>query len=250
MIARAQNGIMKRPPRIFDLKTTRIPGELYVPRPSRDETEIARRRANPGLLIYEQQAGGFSIARVILENITELPAKKFALPLLGAALLNTAWHSYAEGERGEDARVQRRALKYPPLFEIGSVESLYEALQRTMGVGEIQAAGLVKAHEIGSTRMDKLRMQFGQTAGQAALMATCVIGLEEGGMPGTILRGQKFAQEQAKLLEDSLEPFARELGSAPSVAQLADQDADLTVHWRRNAPTQAYNAYATAITQV
>ena len=60
--------------------------------------------------------------------------------------------------------------------------------------------------------------------------------------------GRSRADLQHQMREASLDLLGRSrmaaiaIGAHPSLAQLADQDSPLSVHWRRNATSQAYDA--------
>jgi hypothetical protein len=239
---------MKTPPKDFDLSTSRIPGSFYVPPKARDPIEIARRHTlAPGELVLEQQQRGVRIARLVLESLTDKQSVDFALPLLGVGSLNTAWHTHAQPERTQETGVRRRRLKYPWLPDWSDRDHLLLGVKHSLTTAETLAARVTLAHSLDLPKLPRLQRDFATSIGEGALAGACIVALGDGPIPGSPLRAQLFAREAGILLAESRLAVAEQVGSAPTLAQLADADSDLAVFWRRNAPDQAFAAYSQAL---
>ena len=242
---------MKRAPRDFDLPTSPMPGLVYVPRKARDPHEIARRRALlPGELVLEQQFKGLRVGRVALAGITERKSVDFALPLVSLAALNSVWHVHAEPERNLEAGIRRRRLKYPTMTDWQDSAHLLEGVKYGLAQGEKLAARLVLLHGTDTAELARVKRDFATCVGNAALAGAVVTGLGENPIPGSPLRAQQVAREYGLRLLESRAAVAEQIGSAPTLAQLADRDSDLSVYWRRNAPDQAHAALVDAQLEV
>ena len=236
-----------KPYKDFDLTSTHIVDNHYVPPKARRSDEIARRHSLPrGTVLLEKQRDGISIASDILQQDYDQPDKDFIIETLGASALNTSWYTFAQS-----APVMRRRLKLPELADD-------QADWR-----ETRPGLLVKIREglVGATHMaEKVRMSHVnrlETRRQTTLLGRQLgnVSLKIASLPiaNTAMGQSAFdIQEAARLrsLEalETARTFAdRTLGLHPSIAQLADPDSPLSVYWRRNAPNEAHNAYEQAL---
>jgi hypothetical protein len=245
---------MKQPNifRDFDLPTMHLEDMKHFVTPkSRDPYEIARRRELPkGVLAYEQQRKGLLVAQTALQSIDDPFNLNFAAELLAASTINSAWYVLARG-----APVMRRRLKLPILAGDDADYSLDRQAIRRGAVGElsnatsqadVHLAMLHYRHE----HAKKAQFRLGQIIGNAGLTLACVgIGevqllemaeLRADKVQNRVRRRGLLALHHAQILTD-------QLGTAPSLAQLASPDSDLAVHWRRNAPEQAFSALEAAM---
>jgi hypothetical protein len=224
-----------------------MPGEYYVPPKARNASEIARRRSLiRGELVLEHQQGGLYVARTALAAVTDRESLDFALPIVNLSALNSAWHMYAEPERTLNDSIRRRRLKLPIMKDWQDGTHLLEGVKHSLAQGQELAARLVLLHGTETKEYEHVRRDFSVCVGNAALAGAAAAGLGEDPIPGSPLRAQQFAREQAFRLLESRAAVAARIGSAPTLAQMADTDSDLSVWWRRNAPDQAYTAYRDA----
>jgi hypothetical protein len=237
---------MTRPPKSLDLSTSRMPGTFYVPPKARDAAEIARRRTlAPGELILEQQQAGLVIARRTLEAVTTRPALQFAGWLIAASALNSVWHSFAQPARRTES-VRRRQLQYAWLTDWSDGTALLTDVKQSMQRAEPLAAQLTRAHAQRVPRLEEYQKGFGRYVGNMSLALACAIAAGESPLPRSPLLAQQFAREQGIQLVESRHDLATEIGTTPTLAQFADSDSDVSVHWRRHAPDEAYVAYQEA----
>lgn len=233
----------------FDLPVKHLDGagEHYVPPKARDPLEIERRQQlAPGVLLVEFQRKGIKIARSILEYVMEEEDTMFATRTLGAAALNTAWYNYARGAQD----VMRRKLTLPPLETYGygldkpfiiadAVEEMQEA--------ERQADAQVNEAHWNKRVLPTRKKAIGIHLGNSALTLACTPyanAIESSYSPAFHLYLAR--QGALEILEDS-RTLHKQVGSNPTLAQLADTDSPLSVYWRRAANDLAYEALEQAV---
>ncbi len=219
-----------------------------MPAKARDEYEIERRRRlHPGSLLAEQQVTGLRVALGILERVHERPDINFASELLAATSINTSWYAVAR-----DSLAMRRRLYLPVL-----ADDTLDFRMSAAGVHSEAHGGIAEAGVLAERMRDELktgvklkrsREEFGRSIGNASLSIAC---MELG---SAHLRMRAFEAQEAARLQGlkALERgrgLERNLGVAPSIAQLAEPDSPLSVHWRRTAPNGAYQAYEAAIAE-
>lgn len=242
--------------RDFDLPVAHLSSNRdYIPPKTHDRAEAARRRdLNPGTLRYEMQERGLIVARTILQEVTEEEARMFASDMLGKAMLNSAWYSYAQ--RRTD--VMRRRLKLPIMLHDRNrdASTLYEDTVAMVGRAGDYAHQLVIAHECMPERVDARQHDVGRVMGNAGLRLALVSPVVRGEFP---LPGHdteeplsdKDMQDKVRMIAMSTLTDARMMaGQAqvhPSVAQLADPYSPLSVHWYRSAPGSAQTAITDAL---
>jgi len=251
---------MKTAPSDFDVSTSPLRGDPFIPPKSHNSREIARRRAMvPGELRLEFQRNGIYVGRTALAAVTEPESVRFILHLLAHSGLNSAWHTFAEDERNIPESIRRRRLKLPRLKEYRDADELLQVgVKDALGRGEELAGRLLELHRVEadptspnrSKKYDRAVRDFATCVGNASLAGACVLGLGDSPIPGTVYRAQIFAREQAFQLGESRERVAEEIGSIPSYAQLAYPYSDESVYWRHNAPDQAHDAFVTTQNEV
>lgn len=235
----------------FDLPVRHQPKGLdYVPPKARDEEEAMRRRLMPaGTLMADQQCDGIAITADILTGLEDPRDLAFASRLLGASALNTSWYLFAR-----NASVMRRRLKLPNLTvpeddvrpdTLELIQSRDLRLEDVRGRSRTYAS--IVAFGFGEMLLDNHRNRLGRNIGNSALAIATV----DLGDVFTFGSSDDFEVQDAvrrralRTLTDARE-LGVELHTAPSLAQLADPDSDLSVFWRRNAPNGALMAYEQA----
>lgn len=232
----------------FDLPRQHLGGEgHYIPPRARDKDEIARRRSLPsGILLLEQQRRGLEIAGSILTLVKEDEDIKFTAKMIGMAALNTGWYAFAQNAPD----VMRRRLLLPKLADHETDwRQTAEGLQieAVNGIHEVHdiAALMIDRHEA-KTRGRAIPTALGRRIGNVSLQFGA-IHHNATNVAGTAFEVQKHVRDTSLDILESTREFGIKTGSHPSIAQLADPDSPLAVHWRRTAPDGAYEAYETAV---
>lgn len=238
---------MKKPYKHFDLPTQHLAGEQhYVPSRARNAEEIERRRMRPrGALVAEQQWRGLEIAGYMLAAQEDTKTAAFIGRLLAASALNSAWYGFAAR-----SDVMRRRL-HLPLVPVATLEdhtasasSLEQATQHTKDAATA-SKGLVRAIEAQTPYRHQGKEHVGRTVGNAALSIAC---LPLGDYPvfeTSFVAQQAARQYSLEALQDA-RALQHDLGTSPSLAQLADPDSDLSLYIRREAPDAIYAAFEEA----
>lgn len=239
---------MNKPRTHFDLTREHLSERgHYIPPKARDAEEIARRRSLPaGTLIAEQQARGLEIAHDILASVEPGEDMLFTTRMLGMAALNSSWYMF-----GQDASdVMRRRLWLPKMADDDTGYRQSAAELRTTTIDSLDGAHSM-AQEFATwlaerRATERRKKQLGRHLGNTSLHLAVL------GDGRTVIGGDAF-DVQDEVRERSLEllRFARQFGidaqTHLSVAQLADADSPLGVHWRHEAPDGAYEAYQEAL---
>jgi len=232
----------------FDLPTKHLDeADHYVPPKARDDSEIDRRRAlRQGTLLAEHQQKGLLVASTILNQIEEPEDIAFSSKILSATGLNTAWYSMARY-----APVMRRRLKLPMLaqenrlFTPTSAELLGDSALGFEAAAFI-AGRLVVSNEVNPKRVEARKIHLGRRVGNTSLRLACV-GLGDQVVANideiTDFDIQDIVRTRSLHALDTARTIGQDIGVPPSMAQLADQDSDLAVYWRRNSPNGAREAY-------
>ncbi|MEO5627697.1 MAG: hypothetical protein ABIQ89_02315 [Candidatus Saccharimonadales bacterium] len=237
--------------RDFDLPTKHLASKRhFVPAKARDEVEIERRRQRqPGVLIAEQQERGLAVAGSILKHLAKPDGVGFAARILPAAGLNTAWYQFA---RGAEYEVMRRRLKLPflavlPNYRQSSEDMRYDAACR-FDAARAKGAELITAIEGQLPKTERTKRSLGRMVGTASLVLACAeLGDRFIEQPLSSTDTQLLVRQNSlRALNDS-RTLEAEIGLPPSIAQLSDPDSHLSVFWRREAPTDALNAYHSAV---
>lgn len=231
----------------FDLPTMHLEGlEHYVPPKSRDEYEIARRRTiRPGMLLAEYQRRGLDIAATILKHVDRPDDLAFTSNVLAASSMNSSWYGIAR-----NARVMRRRLKLPIL---GQEDQDYQPNIEGLCKGaanELLNAGLfanihMAALKYRSPETHTHQLRLGRVVGNAALTIACV-GFSQSKLerlsrlPDDLI--QQAVRRRGLQALNQGHVMGEEIGTPPSLAQLADPDSDVSIFWRRTAPQGAFDA--------
>jgi hypothetical protein len=117
----------------------------------------------------------------------------------------------------------------------------------------VQSDNLLDACEINQKAVPGLKRGLARTVGHASLTLSCVslgdlIGYESSYLTDFDL--QDLARQRGLRVLEQSRIMQQVLGTPPSMAQLADPDSDVSVHWRRNAPNGALAAYELAVEAV
>lgn len=235
----------------FDLPTQHLGEGHYVPPKARDADEIDRRKQLPrGTLLAEQQQIGLKVASQILKQLEDPADVTFASRLLAASGINTAWYSFAQNAEHE---VQRRRLKLPlliagqPQWRPDSGELLRDGIAHFDEAVD-QAGKVLVGTEYRSPRTVGFKTNLGRVAGKASLTLACInLGDKVVGAPILDSDVQQLVRQQSlQTLRDS-RALSHDIGSHPSLAQLANPLSDLSVFWQREAPNGALQAFHGAL---
>lgn len=237
----------KQPFSNFDLPRQHLSDQgHYVPPKARDEAEIARRRMLPrGTLVAEQQVRGIEVAHRILETVKVGEDMAFTTRMLGMAAINSSWYIFGQGAPD----VMRRRLMLPKMADdenewrqtpdelrVQTINGLRESRRQAAAITEATAANRLTARRSRS---------FGRLLGNVSLH----LGVLDDGrtiIGGDAFEVQKHVRDKALDLLEFARQFGQDTQSHPSIAQLANPDSPLGVHWRREAPDNAFYAYEAA----
>lgn len=232
-----------------DLPTKHLFGERdYIPPKARDEEEIARRRElKRGVLIAEQQQQGTKVACFILDHLEQPEDIAFGSRILAASGFNTAYYSHARG-----TSYMRRVLHLPrptrnPNRTVTTGSMLQDA-QFNFCEAYYAAEKLTDAAAKTSLEHANAKVPFGRLVGNASIKLACVTLGDRIGQYDEAAAQRMVRQRYLDTVQDSRD-LGADVGSAPSLAQLANPDSDLSVFWRREAPNGALQAYEIGIAE-
>lgn len=239
---------MKRPYKQFDIPSQHLTGDRhYVPPKARTRDEIDWRRAHPaGTVLAEQEYRGLLIAAKILGQIEDEPDAAYATNLLAVSGINSTWYNLA---RRRD--VMRSPVRLP---EVGANEqisllddySLLERARLTVDNAVLSAQGLMRAIKSREPAQTRKAVILGRTLGEASLTLACVPNGEQARQTPPFI-AQAWAREQGLGVLQQARSMALDLGTHPSIAQLADPNSDLAMEIRRHAPNTVELAYDEAL---
>lgn len=235
----------------FDLPTQHLGNNHYVPAKAREEAEIERRQSmHRGMLLAEHQEKGLKVAANILHLVSDKDSVSFSSRLLAASGINSAWYGFA---RGAEHEVMRRRVKLPSLIA-GNTEwrpnssELRHNASTEFAEASALATKVVKGIEYHSPRTAEFKRSLGRTIGRASLTAACIeLGDQVFGQPIIDSDVQLLVRQRSLNALSDARHLESSLGVAPSIAQFADPDSQLSVFWRRESPNGALKAYETAI---
>lgn len=238
---------MQRPYRHFDLPTQHLTGDVhYVPPKARSEEEIERRHSLPrGSVLAEYQFRGALIASEVLHCVEDEPDITFATNVFATSALNSTWYGYA---RGGD--VMRKQLELPTIAletdnTLLHTLSIFDNARLTLDEAVAATSALLRAFETGAGKRARHIHTAGKILGKASLALACVPGGEN--VRGfTPFMAQAWARQRGLHTLQQSRAMAAEIGTAPSLAQLADPNSDLSVYIRRSAPNGVEEAFEEA----
>ncbi len=235
----------------FDLPRQHLYGSEwdFIPPKARDSSEIERRHdLQTGELLGEFEQRGIRMAEHVLTSLIDEDPRElaFAGDMLAMASLNSSWYRYA----AHAPDVTRRRLKLPILRDqmgrVATRRDLYQvATHRLQQAG--QAYDVVRVAATSRSHQELSMWLANQNLGNAALDLVAI---------NTEFSGVSRRDLQYEMREASLGLLGRSriegvrIGAHPSLAQLADPDSPLAVHWRRQAPAAAYQALEQATEEV
>jgi len=222
----------------------------YVPPKARYPYEIGRRQSLPrGVLLSEYQSRGLAVAVTILRHIEQPEDLTFASDVLAASSINSSWYGLARR-----APVMRRRLKLPILAQtdrdyaptaVDLVHGAIGELTNAGGFADRYTAALTEC----SNEVQKHARSLGRIIGNASLTIACV-GMSEptlhrlSGLPDDLV--QQAVRRRGLIALHQAHMLGETIGTPPSLAQLADPNSDVSVYWRRQAPTGALEAFELA----
>jgi hypothetical protein len=243
---------MKKPSqpfRHFDMPVVHLDSSHHhQPLKAKRTDEIARRRAmNTGTLLAEKQERGILIAAEIARLTSRHEGDKFVAPLMAASVYNTAWYAYAQGAEG----IMRRRIMLPQndlrLSPITYFDFMNESAEELVLAGEA-AHAIVTARRYGNDLRDTPKV-LGTWLGFTAIKLANVGSVELLEKTDDPIDRQIITRQNGLYIAELSRELYRDIGSHPSLAQLADQDSDLSVYWRRNGSSEAVEALAQATEQ-
>lgn len=235
---------MKHPYTQFDLPTRHLGGDNhYVPPRARDSSEIDRRRSLPsGTILLEQQHRGLLITQDVLQNVQDAEDTTYAAQFIAACGLNSAWYQYARGSTYMRRHIALPYLVRPKDHPRPSCDEVLDASRKKI-VRVAEAAGaLATLHAEQKFGQSDRAISLGRSMAHATLEAACAP------LADALYSRKDFALQAAVRTHclnilDNARTLGLELGTPPSFAQLADPDSDLSVHIRREAPSDVYYAF-------
>lgn len=227
----------------FDLPVKHLDTDFdYVPPKARNQEEIERRRSlPPGTVLAEAQTRGVEIACRVIDYCVEHDDGEYSARLLAATAMNTAWYNFAR-----DARtVMRRRLYLPIHGKTDPItrESLLTRASKHMHESAEQAHRVQRSIEGRHCTTTRFKKDLGIKLGDTSLVLASVERATEIEMArGESALAQRITREAClEALEQSRILYS-DMHSNPTLAQLADSDSPLSVHWRRTAPNEALDA--------
>jgi hypothetical protein len=238
---------MKKPFKHFDMPTQHLAGydTHFIPPKARSAAETERRRSRPaGALVAEHQLHGIQIAATVLARVSEQPDIDFVSQLIGVSGLNTASYVFPKGD------VMRRRILLPNMIGEDGVEpprtaDHLEAARHGLREATVAAEGLLIVAGEKSKATMRLRMELGRQIGETSLGLICADMADIVPFDNE-LAIQSMARQQSLLALEASRTMGAEIGTPPSLAQLADPDSHLSVYFRREAPNGAYQAFEEA----
>lgn len=240
------------------LPSTHLPAdsEHAQPASARDSDVIDFRRSRPhGALVYDEERKGLIIEQFVVRNYEQqgVDDDNFSLKMLAMAAINTGFYDFAR-----DASVMNRNI---PMPELAINQSGGRVLRpsRTQFLAEAIPGNIEQSIQFATQRLDefqkspdfnnrkvaKLSYELGKTVSRTALLLGGVSQIEHVHDMDAFEAQKRLREHLTKLLEDARTIAAKPvdghkpMGSHPSILQLANQDSDLSVYWRRNAPNEA-----------
>lgn len=223
----------------FTLPTIYIPGPReYTPQPAHTEALAEERRGNPsGTLILERQYIGAVVAKNFYDKLTnkdtrmKLKDTNAGISMVAAAALGSARLSINPMPEKTDPAFRR--LRLPTLVsrETGLPISAEERTVRTNEALEHMVSGsehLYYAMKQGNhRRVAEGLAAFARDAGEAAVWVTVQQQPEITQSSSPVAIQKNVLRAATGLLYSGIQ-LARELGTNPSLAMLADSDTDWT----------------------
>lgn len=239
---------MKHPYTQFDLPTRHITGnDHYIPPRARDSAEADRRHELPtGTVLLEQQHRGLLVARTVLEAVHDANDVAYTAKFLAVCGLNSAWYQFARGSQFMRRHVALPYLARPADQERPSSDDILASSRIKLARVAETAGTLAAMHAKRQSGERDKADTLGRSMAHAALEAACAPIADTISSRGAFAV-QATVRTHALGVLDTARNLSLELGTPPSFAQLADPDSDLSVHIRREAPTDVYYAFEEAL---
>lgn len=234
----------------FTLPTIYVPGQKeYVPQPAHTEAMAEERQSNPGgTLVLEGQYIGAVIAKNFYDRLAGKEQKdvQFGVAMIAAAALGSARLSFEPTQE-----IAFRRLRLPMLINLETATPLSndERAARTEEALEQMVSGSEHLYYAMKARDHRKVAEglnsFAKDAGEAAVWVT----VQQ--QPGIMIssspaRIQRNVLKAANGLLYSGIQLARELGTNPSLAMLADDNTDWTRHLHSSTHDEALKAFTEA----
>lgn len=198
-----------------------------------------------GTVLVEHQQAGIRVASRVLSLIREEDDLQFARDVIAPSGMNTAWYGFAR-----DASVMRRRLKLPFLVMPEGVEprdrfAVFEDATEAFERSTVMAGSVVRAVAERLSTLNECKINLGRLVGNASLVLVCSEIGEQNHIAPFVTQAR--VRQQGLIALNKARALEAEIGSPPSLAQLADPDSDLSVYIRRTAPDGVYQAFDQAI---
>lgn len=221
---------------------------LPVPAKAHEAGEVQRRKAErAGVLVLRHEQAGLQTMRHQVGQLAVNGTAKdigFTTRTFAMALANSAHLSHGRGRP-----VMATPHELLRLLNDDYVELSGEMVLAEFGSlldGAIATSGdLIDARRFGLPQEQDYRKQVGRQLGKAASYANCVLLADQ-------LSGCSQKQQQKAIRDDCMDmlasarSFDKTIGSAPTVAQLANPLSQLSVYMHDEAPAGAYEALMAA----
>lgn len=221
----------------------------YVPRPSRDPYEIARRRAaKRGSLILRQQNDGLVVVRDGLRLATNFIDVAQWADCVAPGIIGSARYHL----NSPDNIRQVRYVPLPKLAVPGQrrphSDQQFEKAQAAIEESVAAAYSLRVSHacSIGSSAYEKLELKAGKLFANSAFLLATVATAETTAFLERDISGnaiQTIVMQECKQLITTAGDIRGEVGAYPTAAQLADPISPLAVEIRRAGPDRGATIY-------
>jgi hypothetical protein len=230
------------PPRIpkqGDLPVAHLGKEgHYVPPKSQDEKIIALRRSRPGTLrLLASGVGATVAAELVYASSDDLELAQFTSGIIAPTIINTVWYQFAQGERQN-----RRNLPYHPLYDsLEPANGLMNGAAEDLQDASIAIRNLAGVSVLNPIRKANLRRSSSLILRDSAMALVAVPladKLQQDPSRYSELYVGGWMQEATKGMLTTARTLHENIGTHPSLAQLADSESDLSVYIRRNMPRE------------
>lgn len=243
-----------RPPKQLHLPRTQFNNiDAYTTYPAHDSAIIAKRQANPGTLVADQELRGIAIFDALTPSRFDTPAEQYAASEIrehtgigsgyyGLTNDTTMYSQLTMGLVADGSRTKNSELRH-----ITPEEHLARMHKFTEIAGMLALTRLeVLTARVDPERTKRLSRHVGRGLANAALHSRVH------NMPGRFTHLhpvdiQLLVRDTSIELLDEVAERGREDGALPSVAQLAEPDSPVAVRIRRRAPTAVRRAYEQAL---
>lgn len=210
----------------------------YVPPKAKDEEIIRLRRSRPGTLkLLASSVGANVAAELVYTSSEDLDLAQFTSGVIAPTIINSVWYQFAQGEKQN-----RRNLPYFPLYEkLEPANGLMNGAAENLQDASIAIRKLAGVSVINPIRKANLRRSSSLILRDSAMALTAVPladRLQYDPERYSELAVGQWMQNATNEMLITARTMYEEIGTHPSLAQLADSESDLSVYIRRNMPRE------------